>query len=450
MSQPERADAIDTRLIFRVYAAIIGGAGILVYLWPARMLPDPWSQWLIEQPDLPGIRGGHYALVRICATALTAAGLIAGILASIDDPRSRRRALVQFAVMHLFTGAMFWLQWSEVLAQTAPAKPGIAVIAVGLMLAYAALTQHTADPVRGLQSVITLFGQPEAAPVDRLRSQYEEQIARVARQEERSRLARDLHDAVKQQLFVVQTAAATAQERFDADAEGARTAISRIRDAAREATTEMEAMIDQLQSPPLANAGFLAALRQQCDALRFRTGASVTLQADALPAEWALPPGTPEALFRIAQEAFANIARHARARAVTVRIDVVGSRLTLTIRDDGQGFDMADTRRGVGTTSMRERAEGVGGTFELSSRPRSGTTVRASLSYETATPRDFLRYALWWSALLGGTLVAVFTTTTLTDDFPIGLLCIATGALLTTLRNIAAWAKLRRRIQAAA
>ena len=73
----------------------------------------------------------------------------------------------------------------------------------------------------------------------------------------------------------------------------------------------MEAMIEQLQASPLENEGLVASLRQQCEALGLRTGAEVTFETSTLPASAALPPGTQQAFFRAAQEAFANIARHA-------------------------------------------------------------------------------------------------------------------------------------------
>src|SRR5690606_2735676 len=110
----------------------------------------------------------------------------------------------------------------------------------------------------GLLLAWTLLAAVDEAAVSdigRLRSRYDAQIREAARVEERSRLARDLHDAVKQQLFVIQTGAATSEVRFDSDPAGAREALAQIRTAAREATTEMEALIDELQATPLENVG---------------------------------------------------------------------------------------------------------------------------------------------------------------------------------------------------
>jgi signal transduction histidine kinase len=108
-------------------------------------------------------------------------------------------------------------------------------------------------------SFLAAVDEAGLSDVGRLRSRYDAQIRNAARVEERSRLARDLHDAVKQQLFVIQTAAATTEVRFDSDPAGARDALAHIRTAAREATTEMEALIDELQATPLENVGLVEA-----------------------------------------------------------------------------------------------------------------------------------------------------------------------------------------------
>ena len=278
--------------------------------------------------------------------------------------------------------------------------------------------------------------------MDTLRSQYEQQIRHAARLEERSRLARDLHDAVKQQLFAIQTSAATAQARFADDAEGAQTALEQVRTSARDAMTEMEAMIEQLQATPLENTGFVAALRKQCEALGFRTGADVTLEVGTLPPSDALPPGTQQALFRAAQEALANVARHARARHVTVRFGVVGNNLELSIRDDGTGFDQMQTPTGMGTENMRARVCEVSGTFLLQSKPGRGTTIAFSVPCDTSTPGDYSKKALFWTVIL----TAMTFSMTFGDDWerPWNAV-VAAIAAITVARHVAAWYRVRHR-----
>jgi signal transduction histidine kinase len=203
-----------------------------------------------------------------------------------------------------------------------------------------ALLFNLASSAHGLprfgDGLLDMFRDPRRR-ASRVRSHYEEQIRQAAQKEERARLARELHDAVKQQLFVVQTAAATAQARYDTDPAGARAAIAWVRRAGREAMTEMDALLQQLQSPPIENAGLVDALKMLVEALGFRTGADVRLEVGDLPPSDALPPGSQQAVFRAAQEAVSNVARHARARHVDVVLDAIGGCLRLTVADDGRG-----------------------------------------------------------------------------------------------------------------
>jgi signal transduction histidine kinase len=233
-----------------------------------------------------------------------------------------------------------------------------------------------------------------------LRSQYDEHIRQAARVEERTRLARDLHDAVKQQLFAIQTSAATAEARLASDAAGARSAIEQVRASARDALTEMKALIEQLQTSPVENTGLVVALRQQCEALELRTGARVVLEMGALPRNGALPPGGQQALFRAAQEALSNIARHARATRVTVRLALSGDNLDLTVEDNGAGFDPMADRAGMGIDNMKARVCDVSGTFVLRTAPGEGTLVGFSVPCDIRTSRDYAWKALSWAAVL--------------------------------------------------
>ena len=176
---------------------------------------------------------------------------------------------------------------------------------------------------------------------------FEASIRQAARQEERARLARDLHDAVKQQLFVIQTAAATAEQRFDGDRSGAQAALTQVRASARDALKEMEVMLEQLQAVPIGNAGLIESLKRQCEAVAFRTGAEVRFVPGSLPPDVAFPPGAHQAMLRFAQEALANVARHARANHVTVTLERQDTIVALSIADDGRGYPAAAERYGT-------------------------------------------------------------------------------------------------------
>jgi signal transduction histidine kinase len=202
-----------------------------------------------------------------------------------------------------------------------------------------------------------------------------------AAQQERKRLARDLHDSIKQQLFSIKLSSAAAEERWESDPGGARIALADVRRSAHAAMVEMQAMLSQLRPEPLATAGLVEALREQCEALGYRSGIPVRFEIGDLPPDDRLADSTRENLFRIAQEALTNVARHARAREVEVRLGKTeqdgAPALLLQIRDDGQGFDVAGQSAGMGLRNMRERLEAVHGTLDIRSAPGEGTEIRA-------------------------------------------------------------------------
>jgi signal transduction histidine kinase len=153
---------------------------------------------------------------------------------------------------------------------------------------------------------------------------------------------------------------------------------------------EMEAMTDSLRAVPLENAGLIQALRRQAEALSLRTGADVQVRIGTLPKNEWLPPGAQQAIFRVAQEALANIARHARATKATVSLDGTAGRLLLIVADDGQGFREGGSTSGEGAANMRARAAEFAGRFEIASRPAGGTIVRFALPYVERTPQEYV------------------------------------------------------------
>lgn len=207
------------------------------------------------------------------------------------------------------------------------------------------------------------------------------QIYEAAVEEERNRLARDLHDAVKQQLFSINLSAAAVRERFDQDRDGAMAALSDVEQGAQAALAEINALLRQLSPVPLATAGLIEALHEQCEALGYRTGATVTPCFGALPGADQLPLGAQETLFRITQEAFSNIARHARTQNVSLQLEYVADEtlVRLEIQDDGQGFDCHQTTSGMGLLNIETRTRQLNGHVEVQSVPSEGTTIRVDI-----------------------------------------------------------------------
>ena len=444
-------DSIDTRLLLRAYAWATTIIGVLVYGWAEALLPH--AGFPAATPANP------WALTRVGAALVLASGCCAAGLARVEDPVGRRRALTAFALGHLLFGGLFFLPWWAIFAVMLPPLVGWGPLLLGAVLLYVALIGRAHGRSRrvmmlggdgaaaGDKSRVSTIVDVKADAMHALRSHYEAQIQQAARQEERARLARDLHDAVKQQLFVIQTAAATVEQRFDADRAGARSALGQVRAAAREASTEMEAMIEQLQTTPMEVSGLVEALKRQCEALELRTGAAVTFTLGALPPNNAMPPGTPLSLFRGAQEALANIGRHARATRVTVALGTNNRRLALTIGDDGIGFDPLAGRRGMGLENMTTRVAALGGSFELRSAPGRGTQVEFSVPCGNFSLRHFAVRALIWSVPLA--LAAGYALVRGVEERP-WLLALIVMTGLTLGRQLLAISRLRRLAGAAA
>ncbi len=390
MTTRSEPDDVDTRIVFQVYAVLAGAAGLILFLWP-----------LTARSDLARSGYASVVLTRITGALGMAAACCAAGFAQIEDPRVRHRALFWFLVAHVIVLVVLLTQTMAV-GTPHPEEVGLPVLTTAvLILLYFFQTGdgYGSGPFREWSDLVA----PGHVSVEQLRSRYEEQIREAAGQEERNRLARDLHDSIKQQVFVMQTAAATAQARYDDDPEGAKAALAQVRESARDAMTEMEAMLDSLRASPLENVGLVEALKKQCEALGLRTGARVTFEAGELPpaANWA--PGAQQAVFRVAQEALANVGRHARPKAVRVALRTERDQLILAITDDGVGFDSQNVVGGMGLANMRARAAAFSGALSVRSTPGGGTVVRLSLP----GTRTHAAAAAYWRRVAVGTAVAM-------------------------------------------
>ncbi|HEX9038810.1 MAG TPA: sensor histidine kinase [Ktedonobacterales bacterium] len=211
------------------------------------------------------------------------------------------------------------------------------------------------------------------------REELTRQVSEAAAYEERNRLARELHDSVKQQLFSIGISAAAARARADGESGGALGALDDIQAGAQAAQAEMAALLQQLRPAPLENVGLVEALRDQATALGYRAGAEVTVSVGELPPADLLPVRAQEELFRMAQEALANIARHARARHVALRLERRDAAMFLEVRDDGKGFDPEIAVGGMGLSNLRERARALGGIARIRGAPGQGTAVEIEI-----------------------------------------------------------------------
>lgn len=208
------------------------------------------------------------------------------------------------------------------------------------------------------------------------------------REEERVRLAREVHDGPAQvlanSLMLLETCYSLAQQQTGEHAEKLATMIGRLRDATREGLSEVRRFIANLRPGQVAERGLVEALRDYLRTYGNTYNVHVTFEADAAPRQ---ADEVEIVLYRIVQEALQNAHKYARGAPITVRLIHQPDALILSVRDEGPGFDPREVARRTGKsnwglTSMRERAELIGARLTVASRPGHGTEVTVALPLE--------------------------------------------------------------------
>ncbi|MGY2874042.1 two-component system, NarL family, sensor kinase [Marmoricola sp. URHA0025 HA25] len=225
------------------------------------------------------------------------------------------------------------------------------------------------------ERVLTLLSGPlsTAAQATTLLEQLQVSRERLvaAREEERRRLRRELHDGLGPLLTGVALSADTAANLAGGDHDSdLQRRLSSVRSDTRSAIGEVRRIVDNLGSPALDDLGLVEALRIRADQVRERSDGGplrALVEAPDLPP---LPPAVEQAVYRIATEALTNVVRHSRAKAVVVRLGADASSLHCEVADDGGRT--AAWRPGVGIAAMRERVAELGGTCEAGPGPRGG------------------------------------------------------------------------------
>jgi NarL family two-component system sensor histidine kinase LiaS len=198
----------------------------------------------------------------------------------------------------------------------------------------------------------------------------------LATLEERNRLARDLHDSVKQQLFAISMQLASARTLLhdQAPVDGL---LAQAESLTQTAQQEVTATIHALRPAALHKVGLVEALRAYV--AEWSQHNEIVAQVD-YQGQHELPLVMEQGLFRIAQEALANVARHSRATQVTIQIIAEQHTVTLSITDNGRGFHpQTATQHRIGLQSMRERVASAGGTLTIESRPGEGSRIVAHM-----------------------------------------------------------------------
>ena len=333
-------------------------------------IPLPWNEQI---PTLSGEENVWGVLLLLAQLATLLFIIIAGV-------RQWRRGQRQAAAVLL--GGMSWFIISlsyEILAEAGLfvyipfAESGFLGIAIAMSLQMANSALKAEEALAAGQRNLEALVIERTAKLEEAQEQLIIQAQKTAVSEERQRIARDLHDDVTQTIYSATLIAEVLPQVWQRNAHEGQRNLNKLRQLVRGALAEMRTMLFELRPAALETTELETLLPQLGDSLTGRTRIPVDVTIDG---QGRLPVSVKIAFYRIAQEAFNNIGKHAGARQVTAKLTHSSDTAVLSIVDDGQGIDESGMQaNGMGLHIMRERAEGIGATLEIKGEPAQGTTL---------------------------------------------------------------------------
>jgi signal transduction histidine kinase len=354
--------------------ASVGSAG-----W-GLVLRQPTREALTTQGALP-----WYVVMALLAAQCALAGVFAwGAARSVTAPV----ALLTAHAERIAGGALAWPipsvgsdEIGRLGASLEKMRQSLAALISRVAEANTELEHRVADRTRELAEANTQLREREEA-----RSQLLRKLI-TAQEDERKRIARELHDETTQDLAVLAMGIDAARDAFRS---GLEPRFDEVKALAVRTLEDVHRLILDLRPSVLDDLGLLSAIRWYADRALVSRGVSARCEFGELPR---LPPEMETALFRMCQETLSNVARHAQASAVLVQVGVERGQVVVDVEDDGKGFDESalahgDGRKHWGLMGIRERAEILGGVATVESEPGQGThvVVRVPLPREAAAP----------------------------------------------------------------
>ncbi|RXT08161.1 sensor histidine kinase [Ammoniphilus sp. CFH 90114] len=228
---------------------------------------------------------------------------------------------------------------------------------------------------------MTIRFQQQVASLQRLsahNAELTDQVKQAAIVEERQRLARELHDAVSQQLFAISMTMAALKRTLAQDPDKASRQAELVEEMAAAAQSEMRALLLHLRPAHLEGKMLRQGVEDLLRELQAKHSLAFHWSLEELPS---MPKGMEDHLFRILQEALSNTLRHAKAQRVEIKLVVIENNLRLKITDDGIGFSLDKDRKAssYGMALMHERVAEIGGVLNISSAPGQGTLIEVTI-----------------------------------------------------------------------
>lgn len=333
-------------------------------------IPLPWTEEINNLVGEENIWG-----IMLLLAQITTLGFI--IYAGVRQWRrgSRQPALVLLGGMAWFIIALSY----EILAGAGLwvyipfAETGFIGIAIALSLQRANATIKTEEALAVSQQQLQAALAERSSELAKAQTQLIEQVQETAVLQERSRLARDLHDVVTQILFSINLIAISLPRLWQRDPDMAARSTAELQRLTRGALAEMRILLRELRPQTITTSDLTTLLNQLCHGLSARHD----IPAEVYVCENCdLPDGVHVAFYRIAQEAINNIAKHAEATQVWLALTRAETAVSLSIRDNGQGFELNEvSSQGMGLEIMHERAQEIGAVLTIDSRPAHGAVV---------------------------------------------------------------------------
>jgi signal transduction histidine kinase len=300
------------------------------------------------------------------------------------------RLMLHSECIVMFTAVQYELPWAIVVAPVLCALTALTAFTFvsktgPLHSLYIAIITTVSIVVTGTGLFIGLLMRSrrrQAAALDernRKLAHYASVVEQLVITQERNRLARELHDTLAHSLSAVAVQIEAARALSEVDAAAGQKILGQALQTTRSGLTEARRSLHALRASPLQDLGLALAVRELAESMAARAGLDLQLQID--PKLESLAPEVEQCVYRVAQEALTNIARHANATSVQVALVRESGSVRLTVTDDGLGFDVAaigDTRFGL--QGLRERAETIGGVLRVESENDKGTTVALEIA----------------------------------------------------------------------
>ncbi|MDQ1647822.1 MAG: hypothetical protein QOJ50_4006 [Cryptosporangiaceae bacterium] len=251
---------------------------------------------------------------------------------------------------------------------------GVPIVAGGEVVAELFLAEKTggAEFTDADEDLLEMLAAHAALAV--VNAQRQERARELSIESERNRIARDLHDSVTQTLFSLTLVAESAAAKPEL--------LAQVRELSRTALDELRALVDTLHGGDTSRDGLDVVLRRRVDLLRAVHDVPIDLTVTGTPRT---TPALRREVLKIANEALSNALRHSAAHRIAVALGSGECSLSLTVADDGSGFDLAETvrtSRRLGLTSMGDRAKALGGVLEIRTAPGEGTTVSLEVRHD--------------------------------------------------------------------